>query len=287
MDFELDDLCETIMAGDKYLVHNFTEAALKYVEDRLTVANCCLLYDQLLKLQFQPPVLRRIVRLIQEHSQEAFSSESFGRIDQPTLISILELPRLAVKEIDIVRFCSRWTDVQVEQLELPATRENKQEIFELAKYFVRFDRIPPAEIAKCKEIHNLLSDEEVRQLRTRQLDGPLPFDCQTNRVAFVEKLAVQPLMNPQPSAPPENRRVTRSMSVQMLNSNQRPNRLPYRAPNNLPNDPPPGRCWSSCVLELLCVNSQFVMFFVFIAFVLFWVMFWVNSRLKIGLDDQK
>ena len=200
LDFDLEHLHQTFTAGDKYLVHHFTDAVLEYTKNKLDVSNCCMVYDQVLKLPQRTPLLRQAAKLIQEHSREAFRSAYFIRIDQHTLISMLKLPKLNVKEIDILRFCSQWVDAQASWCGLPASKENRQAIFEPIKYFIRFDVI--TDIDKVKDL--LLESDFIhftgkfgasKKVAVKCLTKRRAFNAKTNRTKANESRLKQPTEN--------------------------------------------------------------------------------------------
>lgn len=186
-EFDLELLYETFVAGDKYLVHSFTDAVLEYAKNKLDVSNCVLVYDQLLKFPHQTPLLQQAAELIQKHSKKAFKCACLARIDKATLISMLSLPKLSMEEIEILKFCSDWVDVQLKQNGLFASKENRLQIFEPIRYFIRFNEIPRSAIAKFAEIESLLPADDIKQLASGHKTKTLSFKCLIKRKVFAVK----------------------------------------------------------------------------------------------------
>ena len=128
--------------------------------------------------------MHRTKQLIQSHSTEALESECAVLISEDALNLILEMPQLKAREIEVVRFCSRWIDAHCRRQGLPVNRRNRQEMFNMIKPFILFDEMTSWEIVRSEELKSLLSDGEFRQLSTRQSHEPLLFESLTKRKGF-------------------------------------------------------------------------------------------------------
>lgn len=162
-DLDLSELYETYVAADKYQVNDLTDLS-EYVKTTLDASNCCLVYDQLLKLPNENVLkLNYVKRMIQLHAKKAFKSESFTKIHLKTLVSILELHHLNIDEIDILKTCLRWTEIECARRGMVAISENTREIFEPIKHLINFQSL------RVEQLHNiefkrLLSDDEITSL---------------------------------------------------------------------------------------------------------------------------
>ena len=212
-------------------MHNFTDAVFSYVRSKLNVSNCCLVYSQLLLIPHETAgLLLQARELIEKHTKEAFEAASFSRIDEVALRRILELP-LNAKAIDLLRCCSAWVDAELKRLGLPASKENRLQIFDLIKPFIRLKKIPVAEIAeiaRSEEIHSLLSVSDIVQLLLQLValefnkNEPSSCACETNTAdeyGFVVKTSRPTVSEPPPKE--SKQPVYEELSIQVDSS--RPN----------------------------------------------------------------
>ena len=124
--------------------------------------------------------------VIIENSLEVFESEHFTQIDQETLISLLSLEELLIPEIDLLAAVSKWVNCEVQRQDLPVNSENRRRVFESIKGYILFTALTPEKIASCRELAELLSDEERGLLLLHLLDkaNPLRMELKTPRRAF-------------------------------------------------------------------------------------------------------
>ena len=176
IDFELDDLYESYLAADKYLLHHFNEAFSDYVKVNLNAENSCLIYDQLIKIGEREEISLASVRtVIIENSPEAFGSEHFTQIDRETLISLLSLDELSIAEIDLLTAVSKWVDCEVQRQDLLLNAENRRRVFEPIKGYVLFTDLTLEKIANRQEVAQLLTDEESGTLVLHLLNKNRPW----------------------------------------------------------------------------------------------------------------
>ena len=186
IDFKLSELYESYVAADKYLMHEFKEAFFEYIKRKLNAENSCLIYEQLMKIGDPEEIsLAHVRMMIIESRKQAFESECFTRIDQETLISLLSLDKLSIDEFDLFTAVSKWVDCEVQRQGLPVNDENRRRAFEPIKGYIVFSALTLNQIAKRKEVAELLTDEERGSLLLHQLNKeyPLKIELKTTRRA--------------------------------------------------------------------------------------------------------
>ena len=173
------------MAADKYLLNHYSGAFFNFIIGKLTNENSCLIYEQLVRIGDREESALAYVRgRIIENSQEAIESEHFTQINQETLISLLSLEKLSIDEIDLFKAVSKWIDCEAQRRGLPVNRENRRLVFEPIKGYIRFSALTPEEVANCKEVVELLTEEELLPLLLHLLnktDYPLKIQQITPR----------------------------------------------------------------------------------------------------------
>ena len=184
------------MAADKYLIYHLGDRLLERIKNETNQSNCCFIYDQLIKLQKEVEELNHVRNFIEKNSNSAFKNELFTQISQDTLIDILEMNCLCIKEIDILIACLNWVDAEVKRQKLDATIENKQKVFAPFKSLIKFRETKFDEIKKIGcQLRNLLNDKEIASLLLHLVDqsSPLEIECRTLRAkANIYSLSINP-----------------------------------------------------------------------------------------------
>ena len=186
IDFKLSELYESYVAADKYLMHEFKEAFFEYIKGKLTAENSCLIYDQLMKIGDLDEIsLAHVRTVIIESSKQAFESECFTQIDQDTVINLLSLDEQSIDEFDLFAAVSKWVDCEVQRQGLPVNDENRRSVFEPIKGYIVFTALTLDQIAKRKEVSQLLTEEERGSLVLHLLDkaNRLAIELKTTRKA--------------------------------------------------------------------------------------------------------
>ena len=181
------------MAADKYQIDGFSETLFGYIEGRLNVRNSCLIYDQLIKIgQPMHALLARVMTMIIENSKEAFESESFTHIDPETLISLLSLGELSIAEFDLFVAVSKWVDCEVHRQGLQMNCGNRRRVFAPIKGYIVLTALTPEQIANCKRIIELVSEEERGSLLLHRLNrgNRLMIEIETPRKAVASACSV-------------------------------------------------------------------------------------------------
>lgn len=130
---------------------------------------------------------RILIKDIEENSEFIFRSENFLKIDQSTLVNLLNFTNLKIKEINLLKCCEKWTNHQVlQKSKSPLTTENKIKAFKTIKKYIRFSAISLEELKNFRQIKDLLTPSEMGGLFFYLIDNlnPLPFECKTKRKAF-------------------------------------------------------------------------------------------------------
>lgn len=174
------------MAGDKYLVDHMIDDMTKYVDKNVTKFDCCLLYDQLMMIHdkelFQ---VDEIKKMIITDSVKFFKSDHFTKISQNTLINLLNLPKLNMREIDLLKYCSKWVNANSIESDssFNSLKSNKQKLFEPIKSLIRFGDLKARDIGEFKELDVLFETNEICSLFLHLLNfaKPLIIECLTAR----------------------------------------------------------------------------------------------------------
>ena len=146
-------------------MNHFSKSFFDYVKSKLNAASSCLIYDQLVKIGDREEIPLAEVRTVAiEQTQETFESEHFKHIDQETLINLLSLDQLSIDEFDLLEPISKWVDCEVQRQGLPINDENRRKVFKPIKGHILFNALKLEKAAKCKEIAELLTVEEIGSL---------------------------------------------------------------------------------------------------------------------------
>lgn len=183
-EISLAELYETYVAGDKYLVHDLNDRLIEFIESRLDASNCCIIYNELVKIREHDELLDKAKRLIRSDAKVAFGNELFESIDKDTLIDLLNFQWLNVREIDILESCLRWVEAKIEKLGLIPTNENKREVFSAIKFHIRFSELSAKELGTFAGIESLLTNEEIGALLLHLFNKSTkssPVNCKTAR----------------------------------------------------------------------------------------------------------
>ena len=189
INFELSDLYDSYLAAETYVIDGFEGALFEYIRTRLNLANPAanifLIYDQLVKIDTAEELLAQ-ARTIIERSKVTFASEHFTQIGQETLISLLSLEELNIDEFDLFMAVSKWVDCEVRRQDLPMNRQSRRQVFWPIQGYILFNALTPDQVARCQEIDELLSLDEIGSLLLHLLnpDGhPYSLELRTTRRA--------------------------------------------------------------------------------------------------------
>lgn len=190
-DLDLSELFETYMAGDKYQVYNMSETIFAFIKNILSTSNCCIIYDQLMKFPTEYVVpLDQVKQIIRHNSESAFKNKYFVHISQATLVDLLNMDALIIKEIDVLNSCAKWVAEEIKRLNLELNRANKQMVFEPIKTLIRFSDITFDELKNCEQFNELLSNDELTSLFLHLLyKSKFTVECTTARIRLELKSA--------------------------------------------------------------------------------------------------
>lgn len=148
--FELSELYETAFVADKYMVHHMMDELINRVRKQLNEITCCLIYDQLIKIQTDTTslLLSETREFIKANSETAFKSWLFPLIDQDALIGLLNFEQLSISEIDLLQACSRWVELTIMESGLALFSERQQSLFKPIKQLIRWSDLKPWDVAK-------------------------------------------------------------------------------------------------------------------------------------------
>lgn len=166
------------------LVYHFKDELAKYLKGKVEIANSCLVYDQLLKFETDVlGVMEHVKSLIQLGSKTAFDSEFSLQIHLETLQNILQLECLKIDETELLRFCIRWSDLELRRMNLTINKENRQMIFSKIKNLIRFTDMNVDFVGLINEIDSILTNDEIASLflHLHNKLKPLSIECKTLR----------------------------------------------------------------------------------------------------------
>ena len=177
------------MAADMYLVDNLANNLLERIKNELNESNCCLIYDQLIKLQKEESTLNYVRNLIELNSEAAFKNNYFSQIDQTTLIDILKMKSLNINEIDVLIACSKWVDAEIERQMIEPIIENKRKMFVPLKCLINFTEMNADQVGKIGEILRvLLNNDEIASLFLHLFDKTQPLTIKNETIRTKPKL---------------------------------------------------------------------------------------------------
>lgn len=158
------------------MIQNLINDLYDYVRKSLNGSNCIIIYDQIIKLQRDFPPLVNVRKLIQLYGEAAFMSDYFTEISEKTLVDLLKMEVLRIKEIDILRSVSKWLDGQLQRSDLSATTANKQKLFEPIKSLINFGVLSLEDVNKNEDLlKSILTMEETISLLFHLMDKSKPF----------------------------------------------------------------------------------------------------------------
>ncbi|KAG4078576.1 hypothetical protein HA402_002690 [Bradysia odoriphaga] len=181
---DLSELFDTFMAGNKYQVYKMNDKLFSFVNDVLNSSNCCIIYDQLMKLPAESVCVPvdHVKELIRYNSASALKNEQFMNVSLETVLDILNMDTLTVDEIDVLASCADWVAAEIKRQNLEPNAANMQETFKPIKNFIRFSMITIDQLKNFKPIMYLLSSDELNSLFAHYLDlSILTFGCSTAR----------------------------------------------------------------------------------------------------------
>ena len=177
-------LYETFIAGDKYMVFNLNDRLIEFVKEILDESNCCILYNELIKIGEHEELIEEARRLIRSRTKAAFNDWRFECIERDTLIDILNFEWLEMDEVQILESCLRWAEDEIESLELCNNAKNRRKVFADIKPNIRFSDIRPDQLATLKGIDSFLPIEEVGSMLLYLFNKSTklsPIHCKTAR----------------------------------------------------------------------------------------------------------
>ena len=193
IDFDLSQIYESYKSLDKYLVHGFQDKLLGHIENNLNKSNCCIIFDQLLKIEKENVCLDFIESFIKINSSAALHSDSFLQIDLHSLIRLLNFDYLNVSEFEILEACARWVHAKLKKSNKMPIWQNVRKEFEEIRSLIKFTDLTVDELGKMSEmpkLRNVLSFSEMGSLffYLRDKTTKPTIECRTNR------LTVQPFV---------------------------------------------------------------------------------------------
>lgn len=137
-------------------------------------SNCFIVYNELNKLQLLPP--ESIRKMTMECTKVIIESDSFADlVEEGTLICLLNMDKIKLDEIVILRQVSKWIDKEVVRRDMHPTKENKRRTFKQFKSLIRFTDLSIGDLANFDQLENLLSDVELNSLMFHLLNRAKPL----------------------------------------------------------------------------------------------------------------
>lgn len=180
MNFPIQELYETYMAGKMFKIHNWFEATRDYLKNVIKKDNNIFVYDQIIRLKtidrlMDEKLLNKLRNSIDESS---FKNENFKEISEDTLIDILRMNFLQVNEFIVLTSCLNWIRSNSRTI-----RDMKAK-FKLIRRFIRFSEISLKDLQEIKKLDWYLEDDEIGRLYLFLIDRQnrlSPFRCITSR----------------------------------------------------------------------------------------------------------
>lgn len=123
---DLSEIDLTYIAASKYMCSNLIEdltdrILLNGIDSSNALETCELFY----KLNINSPAINRFYQKLAADLAAVCSNDGFKKIEQDTLIFILNFESLNIAEFDLLKACLRWTDNKVKRLNQGEERTKK------------------------------------------------------------------------------------------------------------------------------------------------------------------
>lgn len=147
------------------MVSDFTECLLKFAKLELSYDSAIPIYRQFFKLRsvLEEKEFDDVLNMIATYADLIFRLDSFLELEKETLISLLELDFLIIKEIDLFKSLQRWINHQVVNANSSVNPIDQLNLFKSFKHLIKF-RLLNAKEFNNKIPRSLLTDEELQNL---------------------------------------------------------------------------------------------------------------------------
>lgn len=108
------EIAATYLLSDKYKVVGLCEKLLALCQSAISIEYALIIYDQVLAMQSRLPtdqfdwLSANLLDILRTHTFLAFQSESFKEIREETLMELLKVDFLYIREIELFEAAMRW-----------------------------------------------------------------------------------------------------------------------------------------------------------------------------------
>ena len=146
--------------GRKYIVPSLTERCVDALHE-------CMQPDKVLELLEEATYFdeekmkKKCWEVIDKHTTDVVSSETFCDISQATLINLLKRDTLHIAEVDLFKAVLKWSESQCSKNGVQATGHNKRRFLNNAVYEIRFLLMSQEEFTQHVFLSELLPAEDI------------------------------------------------------------------------------------------------------------------------------
>ena len=172
------NVMQVMYLANKYMVPSLAEKCTEYLRDSLTAANVFSILSHAQKFEYKD-LEDRCWEVIEEHTEEAVTSDEFVTVERSIVESIVKREVLSVTEVELFKAVDRWATKEGERQGITPDGEKKRRILgeEIVKG-IRFPLMSMKEFAAVVNDTAILSRKETGDMLKYYADvltTPLPF----------------------------------------------------------------------------------------------------------------
>ncbi|KAI6238186.1 BTB domain-containing protein [Aphelenchoides fujianensis] len=176
-----DNVMVVLYAARKYAIQTLENACTAYLKQNLQASNAFLILSQA-RLFDLTDLADAALELVDHESAEAFLSDCFLEIDQPTLCQVIRRDTLRTSELAIYQACVAWANAQCARAGEEATSETIRRTLGDALHLIRFPLMSLKEFAThvARAPLPLLTDHQMVEIFAfLALNSPVHFASAT------------------------------------------------------------------------------------------------------------
>ena len=173
------NVMHVLYLANKYMVPSLAEKCSEYLRENLSTANVFSILPHAQKFD-DKDLEDRCWKVIEEHTEEAVTSDEFVTLERSLIESVVKRERLTIKEVDLFKAVDRWATKESERQGITADGESKRRIIgEDTVKAIRFPVMSEKEFVSVVLDCRILNIGEISELMKYyngvELTSPLPF----------------------------------------------------------------------------------------------------------------
>ena len=174
------NVMHVLYLAKKYMLPSLTEKCSVYLQENLEASNVFSILPHAKKFDDQD-LENRCWEVIENHTEEAVTSDEFVTLEQSLVESVVKRNQLKVKEVELFKAVDRWATKEIERQGLNPDREIKRKIIgEELLNAIRFPLMSQKEFLSVVPDSNILTTKEIVDLMKHyngMLTSPLQFSA--------------------------------------------------------------------------------------------------------------